>query len=110
MNVSQSVPSNVSCRSRIVPLHKAHPALLAKHKVAPQRIHNHKHQLVERRRGRRLPLLPQLRLETQLLVHREPGHEWLVRKKPRREDEDRNGDEEVREREHQRSRRHDEAV
>lgn len=83
-------------READLPLHKTHATLLAEDKVAPEGVDYHEDQFVERRWGWILPPFAQDSVPAQFFITRQSWHEWLVWEEATREDQDRNGDEEVR--------------
>jgi hypothetical protein len=72
-----------------IPLHKAHSASLFKDEVAPQRIHNHKDQLIKWCLWWLLPSFSRRAIEIQFLIARQSGHKGFVREKTCREDQNR---------------------
>jgi hypothetical protein len=91
----QTTPKSVSIRRPAhqtdIPLHVTHRAVLSKDKIAPQRINNHEDHFVE---WRMMFLLAAI-----LFPIRKTRQDRLVWKESSREDEDRNWEEEVGERE-----------
>jgi hypothetical protein len=82
-----------------VPLHKGHPTLFTIHEIAPQRIYHHEDQLIEWCVGRRLPPLSHMLVPSQLFISRQPWHDRLVREEARREHQNRDWDQHIREHE-----------
>ena len=83
-------------RQADIPLHITHRAVLSKDEIAPQRIDNHEYHLVERRMhfGSGLFLLAAI-----IFPICKTRQDRLVRKETSREDQDRNWEQEVSERE-----------
>jgi hypothetical protein len=93
--LSSQFPFAVLCWTDI-PLHVTHRAVLSKDEIAPQRIDNHEDHLVEWRMGfsARLFLLAAI-----IFPIRETRQDGLIGKESSREDQDRNWEQEVGERE-----------
>ena len=83
-------------RQADIPLHITHRAVLSKDEIAPQSIDNHEYHLVERRMhfGSGLFLLAAI-----IFPVCKTRQDWLIGKESSREDQDRNREQEVSERE-----------